>query len=794
MIHHLRRTMPTAVTLAVGIAANVLVISIAYCLLYAPPGLVQDPNALWILEVTRSEQRGVANLAVSGSEFQQLRAAAPQIVQLTAFGSYSGNVRADGAAGRAKRATVVAATPEYWSVMRPLSIEGRVFDDGDTAGNSLVAVVNERLAGAVDDQTVKVGKSINVDGLWVTIIGILPRQFQGTQSRPVDLWLPVAQAGLGPSDDARAFLDPEAVTLNVAGRILPGHREQDASVRLRGALGPQATVRLRRPEHVTGGDRLAVTVLSGVLQFAAALLAIIAMFNAAGLTLVSNLRRRRELAIRIAVGCTDGGLVRLLLLDSLLLSLIVLILAVPMASVALKLFFWAVADDSVRDLFARVTSLELPVMFVAAGLSTFLSVASSLAPAAWIAKLASTRTTQIINSTAPAGHRGSRHNLISVQTSLAVALLLVAGLLMRTSYDVRGTPAGMDTAGVRFAQVQSSSSGYDDDKTVELQSRLQTSLSSSPMLSGVALSRQAPLQPNGWVVQVEGVPRVEERGIKAGFNVVSPNYFEFLGIALLSGRSFHLADDSSAPPVAIVNRMLSDRLWGTDARQGRSILIAGESIPREVVGVVANTKYTGLRRATEPYLFLPISQKHRGAALEFTILTRPNGGAVAADSLVVNAVHDLDPNLAVSRFASVSEQTDRELRLQHLLLSVVSVTGLAALALVAMGFQCVLSQEGDAMRKEMGIRLALGATYPGLCLLLARRLGRGLTIGIVSGWLLGALAGAALSKLLVGSGVVDIVVGAGVLTCLGISVAIPVAHQCWRLARLLPSDALRLEG
>ena len=637
------------------------------------------------------------------------------------------------------------------------------------------------------------GESLRIDGVWTTVIGIVPSGFQGTEPATVHAWLPLDQIlslPVGDGTSRRHGFSPDAEVFSVTGRLAPGHGETQARARLGNALAPAGAVRLRRPRLLGGGDRKAVGLLTTILQGAAILLAAIAVTNAAGLTVVSYLRRTTEFAIRTALGCTRRQLLGHLGAESLAQSLVVLLIGVPLASVGLWLIRLFIADDRARELFARATTAEPVVVLAAAVLSTVVSLLASAAPAAQATAVVTSRLSAALGGSRASRLADSGHRLVGVQTALSVCMLMVAGLLVRTAVTVRGTPSGMHLDGVRFARVEPSSLGYDDGRALQLASRLYASLNSSAVFRGAALARQAPLQSNGWTVQVDGVPRSGAARIDAGFNVVSANYFDFLTIEILAGRPFLASDGPDSEPAAVVNRTLALRLWDNDLGVGRRVQLTGERAPRKVVGIVEDTKYTGLTRPSGPYLFLPISQPYALAASGFTILTRPAASPSFADRFVALVLNDLDPNLAMGRFALVTDQTNRELALQQLLLSFVSLAGGAGLVLVAMGLQASLSRTGHAMRREMAIRLALGATPGNLAGLLARRIARSVAVGLVVGWLGAGLAGVALSKLLIGAVPTDPAITAAVVGCVLVAIAGPALGQWWLLTRLQPSSAL----
>lgn len=793
VVSHLRGTFLVAVTLSIGLAANVVVVSIAYRLLSAPPPLVENPHALRSLEFDRPDGDGIPQSEISLAEYERLKTHASPALAVTVHVSYQGNARVEHAQSPASRVSIVAATPEYWSVLRPVSVRGRVFGPSDARSTAPVAVVSEQLARRLGLASVEPGESLRIDGVWTTVVGIVPRGFQGTEPGTVHAWLPLDQVLRSPGGDGTSRLQglsSDARVFSATGRLPFGKRESQASARVRNVLAPGAAVRLRRPRLLGGGDRKAVGLLTTILQGAAILLAAIAVTNAAGLTLVSYLRRTTEFAIRTALGCTRRQLLGHLGAESLAQSLVVLLIGVPLASAGLRLIRLFIADDRARELFARATSAEPVVVFAAAGLSTVVSLLASAAPAAQVTAMVTNRLSAALGGSRASRLVDSGHRLVGVQTALSVCMLMVAGLLVRTAVTVRGTPSGMDLDGVRFARVEPSSLGYDDGRALQLASRLYASLNSSAVLRGAALARQAPLQSNGWSVQVDGVPRSGEARIGAGFNVVSANYFDFLTIEILAGRPFLASDGPDSEPAAVVNRTLARRLWGNGLGVGRRVQLTAERAPRIVVGIVEDTKYTGLTRPSGPYLFLPISQPYALAASGFAILTRPATSPSFADRFVALALNDLDPNLAMGRFALVTDQTNRELALQQLLLSFVSLAGGAGLVLVAMGLQASLSRTGNTMRREMAIRLALGATPGHLAGLLARRIARSVVVGLVVGWLGAVLAGLALSKLLIGAVPSDPAINAAVVGCVVVAIAGPALRQWWLLTRLQPSRAL----
>ena len=347
------------------------------------------------------------------------------------------------------------------------------------------------------------------------------------------------------------------------------------------------------------------------------------------------------------------------------------------------------------------------------------------------------------------GARGKawlRSGLVVLQVSLSFILLVAAALLLESLQKIRNTDPGFTTTRVVTTSVSLVAAGYDDAQAKIFQDAFIDRLSALPGIESAAYARVTPLGYGTYSstpIAVDGYqPSLEEQPA-IEYNQVGPGYFVTLGIPVLSGREFTRADDENAPPIAIVNRTMVARYWRGEDPVGRRLQVKGRWA--RVVGVAADSKYESMREAAKPFFYVPLRQDFvRGPVLN----VRSNQSLPSLSAALLREVHALDPNLALSEMITLQEQVKRSTSPRLVAVTLVSILGCLALLLAAVGLYGVISYTVAQSTRELGMRMALGASPTHLLYSVVSRGLRLTTIGILFGTVAAAVFARLLGQLL----------------------------------------------
>jgi predicted permease len=649
------------------------------------------------------------------------------------------------------------------------------------------AAWRDRFAGAGD----VIGQPVSVDGHAFVIAGVAPPGFRGTvPGLSMDLWLP--HEAYPPGSLARTWVVP-------FGRLADGVERKSAQsvVNVIGLRIPpdEAHTVVRRVglETLGGlpreqGGRHAASLVA-VLVATAVLVLLIACGNIAGMLLARAVARRREIAVRLAVGATRGRLIRQLLTETLALFLAGGALGVLMAFGATRAMAGVrppvpdlgLAFDFVPD--GRVLGLALVVTVATA-------IVFGLAPA-----LGATRprlVPALKDGAGSGGRQGARARSAFVvgQLALAVWLLVVAGLLVRSLRNGLAVDPGFGTAGVVVAATNLAPHGYDEARGRAFQEQLVARVAALPGVEATALAE--------WVLLAGARGRGQDvRAADAApdgpaptawFSAVDTAYFGTLRIPLIAGRGFTAADRPGSAPVVVVNQTLAQRLWPDGGAIGRR-LRAGPTA-YEVIGIARDGKYTSVNERPQPVAFFPYAQTYAG---RMALHVRTRGGTAETVRGIRDQVQALDPNVAVEGAGSLRQMVNATLFPQRFVAGLVALLGLLGLLLSAVGVYGVLMYSVTQRIREFGIRVALGASAGAV------------TRGVVAhgaklaagGAVLGLAGAAAVTRVLrfwlIGVGPLDPVTFVSVPCILAAVSLLAVYHPVRRALRADPLQAMRAE-
>ena len=801
----------TILTLALGIGANAAIFSLLNPLIFRP---LRVPDADRLARVFSGRTGGNHYARMSYPNYTDLR------THLQAFESLAASswpvpfsMRAGAGQGRPSQTEVVwgaVVSGNFFTTLGVAPILGRAFlpEEDAVPDARPVVVVSDRLwkAKLAADPRV-IGQTIRLNSREFTVIGVAaPHMPQTEPLFPADLWVPAMMQAQAMPGQAHKLASRGETWLSVFGRLRPRVTLADARAELdtwarrleqahpvdnRQLILPVLTEQDSRTRQLPGLAPLGWGLL-GVL----ALVLLIACANIASLLLARSLARRREFAIRASVGASRTRLVRQLLTETLLMSLI---------GGACGL---AVASAATRGLLALTPPLPIEIA-VDAGLDVrvlLFTLALSLGTGLVLGILPIIRSMgQDLIAALKTGDTatGRRHTrmltrdvLVVGQVAVSVVLLITAGLFVRSLQQAQHINLGFDPENRLLATVDIGRAGYTPERGVTFQSRLLDDVRALPGVVAASVTAHPQLGP-GYLgdgrLYVEGEPPMpEDPRPVVYYDKVAPRYFEAMGTPLLSGRDFNEQDRVGTSPVGIVNQTLARTLDGGDSPIGKRLRLsnAPDAPWIEIIGVVADGKYQSLGEPPQRHLYLPSSQNFHSA---MTLVLHTSGDPRNYMQLVRSTVGRLDPDLPVTDIRTMHEHLGFALYPARMTAFLFTVSGTLGLLLAMIGVYGLLAFVVRQRTREIGIRIALGARSQDVVWSVARKI----VVLVASGLGLGLLAAYAatgmMTGLLYGLDARDPLTFAAaplfLLLTAVVATAVPVRHA----SRLDPVVALRAE-
>jgi predicted permease len=784
-------------SLALGIGANTALFSIVDAMLLKMLP-VKEPDRLVLFKSVAPREFSVGSYNGSTNtdeatgqrtmtsfayqSYQRMREQQGPMSDIFAFGGVGLSLNAD---GQSEVVTGQAVSGNYYRALGVQTAVGRLLTDEDDKANApAVAVLSHRFwEKRFGNDPAVVGKQINLNNLAFTVVGVSAKGFDGTAGvgTTQDITIPLALEPQLYPDPKRSYTASNSWWLRIMGRLQPGVTREQAQAQLENTFHQSVVehrVARQAAAKATGGNQISdldakqyprlyadpggqgemyrrkyyapsLYLLLGVVG----LVLLIACANVANLLLSRAAGRQKEISLRLALGASRWRLMRQLLTESLLLSLLGGLLGILFA-VWLKDGLIAVSLWGGRGMGSVLQPrLDWRVLGFTLALSLLTGIIFGLAPAWRTTRVDLTPSLKDSGRGSSAVHRSLlSRGLVVVQVALSLLLLVGAGLFVRTLVNLQRVDPGFNTQNLLLFEVQPSLIGYKDEKLRQIYQQISERVEAVPGVQAVTFSRLPLLSYSSssssvFLRDALSAPPDSEGRIKPtgeGYrHTVRDNFLDVMGIPLLQGRTFGAQDSATSPKVVVVNQTFANKFFpGENAIGMRFTYDPAKPDEMEIVGICKDAKYQSQRDDIPPTIYSSYRQDRPMGNAVFEVRTAGDPTAIVAS--VRNVVREIEPNLPVQNVKTQVEQADETLRMERLFAKLLTLFALLAQQLAAIGLFGVLAYAVSQRTHEIGIRMALGADRGNVLRMIVRQ---GMTLAVL-GVVLGLVGAWALTKYL----------------------------------------------
>jgi putative ABC transport system permease protein len=799
MSHNPVFTAVAVLTLAIGIGASTAIFSAIKPILIDP---LPYPHANRLMLLWEMRENGAPTPVTFGT-FQGLSQRTASFDALAVFKPWQPAATATSQADRPERITGQRVSADYFRVLGIVPLLGRNFqatDDRFKGPN--VIILNDSLwrrRFAADPSIV--GKQVRLDDALYTVIGVMPRAYENVVNPSVEIWAPLQYDPSLPFD-GREW----GHHLRLIARIKPGVSTQQATNELTATLhslaqtyakgydssggAPDSIVVHPLQHDLTQGVRPALLAVLGAVL----LVLLIACVNVANLLLARGSQRRAEFAMRSALGAPQSRLARQLLTESLLLAAFGGAMGMVVAEAGARALLFLSPPGLPR---LNAISIDASVFLFALALTALIGIAVGL-----VSNLQTSRT-DLLTAARQASARtiGSRHwtrrTLVVTEVSLAVVLLVSAGLLLRSMRHLFSVDPGFDTSHLITMQVQSIHRYGNDNERLEFYRQTLARIRNIPGVVSAGITSQLPLSGDQDIYGIQFEIANKPLGESAFRYAVSPGYLETMRIPLRRGRMLTELDKAGAPVAVLITQSLASRIFAGADPIGQRVRI-GPDIGRAdrawatIVGVVGNVKQESLAVSDQDAFYISTAQWAWGDDMQ-SVAVRTRGAPAQLAPSIQQAIWSIDKDCPISRVATMDALLAATAIQRRFVLILFEAFGLVALLLAAIGIYGILAGSVSERTREIGVRAALGATRADILTLVLRQ-GMAMTgIGLVLGLCAALAAARALDAMLFGVSWLDSLTYLGATLLLFLISAIACFIPARRAASIDPMEALRIE-
>ena len=779
-------TLVAVLTITLGLAGTTSIFTLVNSIIFRSPQGIARPVEL--VQIGRGSSPGDFD-NVSYPLFQDYRS---RNDVFSGVAAYAYRVLLLGAGDQSSRVTSQAVSENFFDVLGAPPALGRGFaaDEADQD----VALISHRLWRSrygLDPSVL--GQDIRLSGRTFRVVGVTEEGFSGVDvaRQPTDVWIPIeAYARTREPVAASGLVSVSMNWLWVVARLEPGvnfELARESMTVLRAELDREYGV--PRPQSILlvegvglrPAERAEAGRFSGLLLGVVGMVLVIACTNLASVFLARSIRRRGELGIRMALGASRGRVIRLLLVESLVISMLG-------GAIAFVASIWS-APRLVGILPASIAvdlRPDLNVFLFGFSVALASGIAFGILPALISSRVDLASVLGRLSAARGSSRSGLRSLLVTAQIALAFVLLVSAGLLGRSLANARSADPGFDSDVLVLSLAPGSIGDLSAGEVSTLYDETVRRVRGLAGVNHAALADSIPIAefPSRYSV----LPPGSEAGDVAALiplpaNTVGPGYFETLGIPVLSGRAFTRSDqEDELGRVAVINEALARRFWGAEDPIGRQIRFGGPRPPAEVIGVVGNSKTISLRGEPRPYLYLPfLTNDPTGMRLH----VKTEGDPLRMREGITSAIEAVSPLLPVYGVSTLSAAIGDSFGETRTMAWLISGSGALAFLLACVGLYGTVSYSTAQRRREFGIRIAVGAGPTAIALLVLRGAAVVVVAGLISGAVLSFGATNLIASMLFGVSRGDVFVLVGIVLLLGV---ISMAASCIPAVRAMRAD------